>query len=363
MRRAIPAVVFQVALGTVLGGLGLSKFAERLEPVGLVGLVLLLFAIGLETDLPMIIKHGRRAAGVALLGVMCSLALATLAAFLLGWSFNAALFAGGVMTATSIAISVRILQRSGWLRRKEGAIVMAAAVADDVAGLLILGSVIALVGGDREGVEGPGLRAGLTLFFLTVMIVTGSSLFKKITPRIRTRWSSLITALIACSLGALGAAQIGLEPFLGSYVAGAVIPQELESKLDSVKRVSAKLSPLYFVLLGMLLDVKALASSEALLGAFVLFIAGSLGKLVSGFAAGRGSARLAIGIAMIPRGEVGLVFAATGLAVGTLVQVQYAALVGAVLATSILGPILLNQFVGPVAKEEKHGEIAESLAA
>lgn len=344
MRRLpVPGVVLQVALGVILAAVGFGIEAPILEFLGGVGLVLMLFSAGRETDAAALLRCGKRAGLVAVLGVLLSFLGGAAVAAALGWSLPAAMFAGGVLSATSVAISAQVLGSCGWLSRDEGRVVLGAAVADDVVGLVILGLVVSVFSSD------PASASSATVFgraVLAVIVVLGALLLGLATgkrygegPRSHLMHNLLATA--ACLVGVAVARVVGLEAFLGGFLAGMVLPAGAPGVVDVPRKLGVVLAPLYFVLLGAEVEVRSIGEPEVIFAAVAFFVAGSLAKLGSGLGGEPHWDRLAIGLAMIPRGEVGLVFAAAGLAAGALSEVAYAELVGAVLASSVIGPWML----------------------
>jgi Kef-type K+ transport system membrane component KefB len=341
MNLPIPAVVVQVLLGILLAGTGLLRATSELQAIANVGLVLMLFSIGTEVDLRAMGRAAAPTAAVATLGVVFSLAAGIGAGLLLGWPILACIFAGGVLSATSIAISAKALDGYGWLQRDEGRTVLGAAVLDDVIGLLTLGIVLTLAG--SEGIGGVVWQVGAAIGLVAVALAGGLFMSNLLSHKVAGSLPGFSLGAAACLSGALLASQIGLEPFLGSFLAGAVLPSSMERHLTMMNKAGALLAPLYFVLLGTHVPIREFLTPQILLTVAVLGVAGIVAKLASGLGAPGRWNRTVIGLAMVPRGEVGMVFAAAGLSAGALTSTMYSGLVGAALVTSVCGPILLQR--------------------
>ena len=343
MTKVVPAVVLQVIAGLLLAQAGILETTPLMMRIGEVGLILMLFNMGLETDLGGLMSRGRDAAAVAVLGVVFSGILGFAAALLLGWSTSAAVVTGGVLCATSIAISASVLGNTGWLARAEGQIVLAAAVLDDVIGLLILAFVSrgtsASISADIAQIT---IRSAVMLSLLAAVVWFANRLMRD---QVTRRGGRLVLVLgsVACVAGAISAQTVGLAPFIGAFLAGAVLHERAAPCMSPVKRAGAILAPVYFILIGAMVDIGSLASLSVMFSAIALLFAGFLAKVLSGVGSAKTLDRLTVGLAMVPRGEVGLIFAATGLAAGLVSPGVYAPLVGSVLLTTIIGPIVLRQ--------------------
>jgi Kef-type K+ transport system membrane component KefB len=273
------------------------------------------------------------------------------------------LFIGACLCATSIGISAQVLREKGASRSGEGRVIMGAAVIDDVLGLLILVAVTSIVAVAGTGASLPwsnlAKTLGLALGFLALALTAGRFL----TPHLfrlanRFRGEQILLpaglgfAFLLAWLGNLA----GLAPIVGAYAAGLILEpthihvleeRELHQLEDLVHPLVVTLSPLFFVMMGAKVDPATLVEGRTLLLAFVLAVLGTAGKFVAGYVAGKGLYPAVIGWGMVPRGEVGLIFVATG---STLVlagepllapQVQ-AGILGALLLTTILGPVGLG---------------------
>jgi Kef-type K+ transport system membrane component KefB len=336
-----PAVLGELLAGVLLGNLGLlgmpwarAAVADpTLDALARVGAVLLLFEVGLESTVGDIMKVGGRSFAVAVLGVVTP--------WILGWGVGAWFlpqhsayvhaFLGATLTATSVGITARVMQDLERSHTQEARIILGAAVIDDVLGLVILAGITSVISAANMGSE---LSYGQlvivlakALVFLFGALVLGRAISPRLfawTGRLRGRGLLLTTALVFCFLLAYLASVVGLAPIVGAYAAGLVLEKVHyvsftnggERPLEELVRpIGTLLVPVFFVLMGMRVELEAFTHPEVLGLAALLTVAAILGKQACALAGfGRGLDPLVIGIGMIPRGEVGLIFANLGLA-------------------------------------------------
>ncbi len=342
--------------------------SEVITVLSELGVVILLFEIGLQSNLKELLKVGVQATIVAVVGVVTPFALGT-AGLMLGFGVSAipAIFAGAALTATSIGITAKVLSEIGRLTSREGQIIVGAAVMDDVLGIIVLAVVGGLVKTGEVQVSNVLILIASAAAFLVGGVWVGRLLmpaFMGLVDRLQTRGSLLISGLIfALVLSYIGAV-IQLEAILGSFIAGLILAetekhQELE---EQVIPIADFLVPIFFVVVGVLNPFNP-ANQEGLLIASFLIVVAVIGKVVTGLAVfGQpGINRLAIGVGMIPRGEVGLVFAAYGATSGVLDSALQAAIIVMVILTTFMAPPLLRVVFGKA--EEGAGENTEGAAA
>jgi Kef-type K+ transport system membrane component KefB len=386
LRARLPVVAGELGAGLLLAGVarafpGLPDVAANpeLDLLGSLGIVVLMFAVGLESTVPRMLKVGLPALRVAILGVLAPMALGLGGAWLLlpgGTPLVVDLFIGACLCATSIGISAQVLRERGAAGSPEGRVIVGAAVLDDVLGLLVLVAVSGAVASAGRGL--PWGRLGgtlaLALAFLGVAFTLGRSaslhLFR-LASRFRGEQVLLPACLGFAFLMAWAGNRAGLAPIVGAYAAGLILERthvrileerELHRLEELVRPLVVVLSPLFFVLMGARVDPSALLSPPALLLALVLAVLGTAGKLVAGLGAGplrglgAGPLRAdVVGWGMVPRGEVGLIFVAAGsrltLAGQPLLSppVQ-AGIVGALLLTTLIGPVGLGRALRKGAK-------------
>jgi len=334
-----PGVLGELIIGIVIGNLVLTGFMaaeplktnEIIAALAEIGVIILLFEVGLESNLSEMLEVGWSSLLVALAGVIVP--------FFLGWGVAAYfipnesrlvhLFIGATLCATSVGITARVLKDMGRLQTRESRIILGAAVIDDVLGLIILAVVAGAIKASGAGAVlsmlDIAIIAGKAIAFLFGAIVVG----RYITPhifwragRFESRGVLLALSIGFCFLLAWAAAKTGLAPIVGAFAAGLVLDEihfetfEERGKHDLqqlVMPVSAVLVPIFFVLMGMKVDLRAFARVELLGFAAALTVAAIIGKQICSLVVvDRGLNRIAIGLGMIPRGEVGLIFAGVG---------------------------------------------------
>ncbi|MDI1478800.1 cation:proton antiporter [Polyangium sp. y55x31] len=373
VRIGQPAVLGELVFGVLLGNLGALGFSgfepiktdPNIDMLSRLGVLVLLFEVGLESTVAQMLKVGLTSFVVAMLGVV--------APFALGWLFGAWIlpgaspyvhaFLGATLTATSVGITARVLQDLKESQSPEARIILGAAVIDDVLGLVILAVVTGIIGAaDRGGSMSYGeigIVFGKALVFLVGSLVVGAKVSRRLFPiasRLRARGVLLALGLAFCFLFAWIAGLIGLAPIVGAFAAGLVLEDmhfrdfttRGESTLEHlIQPISSFLVPIFFVLMGMRTDLGAFAQPGVPLLAAALTVAAILGKQVCSLGVGKGVDRLTIGIGMVPRGEVGLIFASIGqsLTVGGKPVVDgavFSAVVAMVIVTTMVTPPALK---------------------
>jgi Kef-type K+ transport system membrane component KefB len=344
-----------------------SIFREDSQVISILselGVFILLFEIGLESNLSELLKVGTQAVLVALVGVIVPFAAGTLGLiYFFHLPLIPSVFAGAALTATSIGITSRVLAELGQLTTKEGQIILGAAVVDDVLGIIVLAVVASLAGTGQVDVKEVGLIIVSAVGFLLGVLFAGGLInqaFLSMAGLFKTRGGIIVPALVlAFILGYLGAA-LRLEAILGAFAAGLVLDdtdkrEDLEKLLKPIADIFV---PIFFVVVGAKTDLNVLNPaipenrSGLIIASFLITVA-ILGKVVTGLAVfGQpGINRLAIGVGMIPRGEVGLVFAAVGNASGTLSPSLNVAVILMVIITTFLAPPLLRFIFPPRSVE------------
>ncbi|NJO39141.1 MAG: cation:proton antiporter [Cyanobacteria bacterium CRU_2_1] len=356
-----------------------ESISEVISVLSELGVIILLFEIGLESDLNELIRVGPQAALVAAVGVAVPFAIGTTGLIAL---FNVpvipAIFAGAALTATSIGITAKVLAEIQRLTSKEGQIIIGAAVLDDVLGIIVLAVVASLAKtGEIEISNIVYLIIGATIFLIGSILLGRllSPYFVILVDQLKTRGQLILSSLIFAFILSYVGAAIQLEAILGAFAAGLVLAEtekrkELEEQLIPIADMFV---PIFFVVVGAKTDVSVLnpfnpENREGLIIATFLVVVAIVGKIVTGAAVfGQpGINRLAIGIGMIPRGEVGLVFAGVGSATGILSESLDAAIIVMVILTTFLAPPLLrvvfqdaDQPEGKVVQESK--SLSENL--
>ena len=329
--------------------------SEVISVLAELGVIILLFEIGLESDLRELQKVGSRAAIVAVVGVVAPFIAGTVGLILIfGMPTIPAVFAGAALTATSIGITSKVLSELGQLKSTEGQIIVGAAVIDDVLGIIVLAVVASLAKtGDVDIANLVYLIISATAFLFGSIFLGKffNKSFVAIAEKLQTRGKLVIPALIFAFSMAFLANAIHLEAILGAFAAGLVLDEtDKRKELDQqVIPIADILVPIFFVSVGARVDLSVLNPTSAdnrqglIIAAFLIVVA-IIGKLITGWAIfGQEKInRLAIGIGMIPRGEVGLVFAGIGAASGVLDKPLQAAIIIMVILTTFVAPPLLR---------------------
>jgi Kef-type K+ transport system membrane component KefB len=346
-----PAVLGEILAGVLLGPSVLRVVAPTdpvLESLALLGVLILLFEIGLHTDIRSLRDVGKQAAVVAVVGVVAPFVGGYLVALALGFSPLEALVAGAALTATSIGISARVLRDLGRLETPEGQVVLGAAVLDDLIGLIILSVVTAAAAGAGISAFGIAKTAVVAIGFVVAALAVGSFAVPpifRIVERLRTTGALGLIALAFAFLLAWAADASGSAMIIGALAAGMVLhgtPQRTIIE-RSVTQIGYFFVPIFFALVGAMVDLRALVTPSALIAGVALTAVGIAGKVASGYALrGFEGNRLLVGVAMIPRGEVGLIFAQVGIATGAIAAGQFGAIMLMVIATTMIAPPWLS---------------------
>lgn len=351
-RLGQPSVLGELIAGVILGGsvLGLLDPADPvIAAFAEIGVLVLLFQIGLHTDLKGLIKVGTNATVVASIGVAVPFALGFFVTRALGIDTVPALVAGAALTATSVGISARVLSDLGRLQTAEGQIVLGAAVLDDIIGLVILSVVAGIVAGGAVTVGSVAWITVVALGFVVVALVVGRiaipPLFAIVGMGAAAGTLGLLALAFAFTLAWLADAA-GSALIIGAFAAGLILhptPQVKEVE-KAVTTLGHLFVPIFFASVGAAVDLGALADSRSLLVGGLLIVVGVFGKVIAGFGPWwfRGHKTL-IGVAMVPRGEVGLIFAQMGLTTGAIGADLFGAIMLMVLVTTLLTPPLLGR--------------------
>jgi Kef-type K+ transport system membrane component KefB len=342
-----PAVLAEILLGVAIGpsALGLVHPGEAMRLLGEIGVILLLFEVGRQMDLRELARVGGASLRVAVIGVVLPMLLGYGAMRALGLGNTVSIFLAAGITATSVGIAARVFGDLRTLASVEARTVLGAAVADDVIGLLVLTVVVRIAGGGSVDVGAIAAVFGIAIGFVAVATILGSWIAPKLLDGVarRARTDGTVMALgLAVALGfARVASTAQLAPIVGAFVAGLAVgrseaAEELHRKLTPLGHFFI---PIFFLMIGIDTDLGAFGSATVLKFAAVLTVCGILGKIAAGAGVRRGKAdRFLIGVGMIPRGEVGLIFASLGLSRGILDAKTYAVLLVVVLVTTVITP-------------------------
>ena len=346
-----PAVLGELLAGVLLGGsvLGLLDPADPvIHALAELGVIVLLFEIGLHTDLRAMAKVAGTASTVGIVGVVLPFVLGYYAAnSILGFDRIPSLVCGAALTATSIGISARVLSDLGQLNTREGQVVLGAAVLDDIIGLIVLSVVTSMVLGGTWTIAGILITSGLAVGFIVVAVTGGRFLARPIFSSLRTIRTSGTLGVVALAFAFLLsslAASAGSAMILGAFAAGLVLHDTAERV--EIERAATTIGhflvPVFFASVGASVDLSTFADPRTLAAGGLLIVVGVIGKYAAAYAPWkfRGNKAL-IGVAMVPRGEVGLIFAQMGLATKAITPAIFSALTLMVMVTTFLAPPVL----------------------
>jgi Kef-type K+ transport system membrane component KefB len=350
-----PAVLGELLAGVLLGP-SLFRFLDPasswLHLFGEIGVVILLFQIGLETDLRRLLRVGGVAFTVAVVGVAVPFALGYAVCRMMGLPELESVVAGAALTATSVGITARVLSDLGRLHDAESQVVLGAAVIDDVIGLVILAVVSRAVAGSAVTAGGVALTTAAAFGFLIAAVLVGRlavpPLFRLLA-RVGRPESLATMGLAVGLLTAVLAHAAGSALIVGAFAAGLVFQPTAHAETieRGVTRLGHFFVPIFFVSVGAAVDVHTLGDTRVLAIGGLLIAVAIVGKVVAGFAPfwfrGR---KLVVGVGMIPRGEVGLIFAQTGLAAGVLDGGLFASVTAMVMVTTFIAPPALKALLG-----------------
>ncbi len=365
-RFGIPAVLGEVFAGIILGQslLGIIPLSEAIKVLAELGVILLLFEVGLEADIHMLVKVGPASALVAFLGAVLPFAGGfIISRYLFDMSTMSALFIGGALTATSIGITVKVLSDLGKKKAKFSQIVLGAAVLDDVLGVVILAALYEFSkSGQVNWKATAGLMMDIAIFFVVAPFVARLSAKLIYFVVYKLQDTDVIPPVILSLVlfTGYGAYRVGSPEILGAFTAGLglsrrfIVPfagfMKLNEKVihsveENIRPLVWIVSPIFFVSVGLALNFKVidLGSSDFWLLSLSLTVVAMLGKVVSGLLIPLSfKDRINIGLSMMPRGEVGLIFAEFGRSFGAIDEVGYAVVVFVIAVTTLLAPILLK---------------------
>jgi Kef-type K+ transport system membrane component KefB len=345
------AILGELAAGVLLGvsALGILDPNEpAIQMLAQLGLLILLFEIGLATDLLALAKVGGTATVIAVVGVVLPFVFGYAALAAMGISGIAAIVCAATLTATSIGISTRVLAELGFLTTREGRVVLGAAVLDAIIGLVILSVIGAFAAGAAVTTMGIVRTSALAFGFVVIALLVGSFIVPPLfraAKRLRSPTTIAVLGLIfAFSLAAL-AGLLGSAIIVGAFVAGVLlnrIPQR-DDVLGFAAPIGSLLTPIFFASVGASVNLRALVEPRTLLITVVLLAAGAIGKVIAAYVPVwfKGNKAL-IGTAMLPRGEIELIVAQTGLAIGALDASLFGAITLMVLLTTLLSPPLIQ---------------------
>jgi Kef-type K+ transport system membrane component KefB len=370
VRLKAPSVIGELAAGVVLGPslLGWLEPNEVLKLLAEIGIILLLFEVGLETDVRRLVNTGQKSFVVAIGGFFAPFALGfSLGFWIFDFSLLVSLFIGGTLTATSIGITVRVLSDLKRQQKKEGQIVLGAAVLDDVLGVVLLALLYEFsIGGGVSAVN-----AGKVLIFVGAFFIL-APLAAKLISLLISRFDAIseIPGLIPTSIVSLVlffawlAHAVGAPELLGGFAAGLALSRRfflpfgiaLQTDEAFARRIEEQMrpiihlfTPIFFVMVGLSLNLREIDWSSPFIWSFsLLFFAVAVAGKYAGalFVNETWKMRIIIGLAMVPRGEVGLIFAELGRVSDIFTNEVYAGMIIVITLTTLLPPIIIKWFYG-----------------
>jgi Kef-type K+ transport system membrane component KefB len=354
------AVLGELLAGVVIGPgvLALVRESDVLHALAELGVLILLFEVGLESDLAKLLKAGPQAVLVALVGVVVPFAAGFGLMHWLGHPGLVAVFVGATLTATSVGVTARVLTDLGQLQDPAAAVVLGAAVVDDILGLLTLAVVTGIAATGRVspgGIAFLGVKSVVFLVIAVLIALRRAPVLVGLIGRLQARGALVVSAVVFALAAAATAEWIGLAAIIGAFAAGLILSRtEPHAQIeDRIKPVADVFVPIFFVTVGMKVDLSKLNpfAEGALLGlALALAVVAIGSKLVAGLAVYHpGTRRWPVGVGMVPRGEVGLIFAGAGLAAAVVAPDLYSALVVMVMITTFVAPPWLKALYRPAA--------------
>lgn len=347
-----PAVAGEILAGILIGPSVLNWVTptDLTNLLAQIGVIFLLFTVGLETKPAAIFKVGKRAALVAVLGVIAPFIGGWLLMRAWGASGVEAMFVGTAMVATSVGITARVLSQMGVLDSSTARIILGAAVIDDILGLLILAMVTNLAAGSVN-YGALAITAALAIGFTIFVALVGARVVKRLTPRIENLFVShslFVAGLLLCLGLSVAAVYIGVAAIIGAFLAGMAFAEATEDKPTMHKQMSGLtefLVPIFLVNIGMQLKLEIFRNRSVIALALLVTLIAVITKLVAcGLGAwGAGWRRAAqVGMGMVPRGEVGIVVAQIGLGLAVIDQSLYGVVLVMAVATTLIAPPFLR---------------------
>lgn len=362
-----PSVLGELIAGVIMGNLalvGIHNFEwiihdHTIEIFAGIGVIILLFEVGLESNVTEMLAVGWKSLLVAIIGVVTPFVLGYYASgFILpDLSEMSRVFTGAILTATSVGITARVFKDLNFIKAAESRIVLGAAVIDDILGLIILAIVSGVAISGEISVGSILAISTKSLGFVVLSLILGVLLAEKTVKLLsffKVEGVMLISALVLCFLGAYFANQVGLATIVGAFAIGLVLeefhfkPFGTERSIEEyIRPISLFFVPIFFVITGMHVDLSVFADLDVLSASLAISLIAIIGKLICGwsFASKTPVDRLIVGLGMIPRGEVGLIFATVGKNIGVVDDRLFAITVIMVILTTLLPPPILAYLI------------------
>lgn len=358
--RVLPPGSHADLIASLLGGPQGQTYIQVysfIDVVSRLAILILLFLVGLEISLVEMKRVGKTAAIVAILGILLPMVLGMLTMKILRPDnpLAADLFIGGILTATSVGITARVLRDLGQDRTDEARVILGAAVIDDVLCLIVLAVVSGLAVTGRISVSAIASTTGKAALFLVASLGIGIWLAPKLVRRISSFHIQNLKLLFGVSFAFLLAwlANLAdLATIVGAFAAGMVLNSFFDREVEGVSLhellspIESLVVPLFFVWMGIQVKLEAMARTDVLVAGIALTVVAILGKVAAGWGCPKSMNRWAVGFGMMPRGEVGLIFAGVGKGIGVVDDGLFSATVLLVMLTTVLAPIALRLTLG-----------------
>lgn len=353
-RMKQPAVVGEILAGVIIGPslLGWVAPSELITILAEIGVIFLLFTVGLETKPRDIFQVGRRAVMVGMLGVILPFVAGYFIAMAWDGSFAEAMFIGAAMVATSVGITARVLGSMGLLDKETSRIILGAAVIDDILGLIIL-SLVSAVSQGSVSYSGLATTAAAAIVFTAFVGLVGSKVMTRLAPsveRLRLSKPFFNIGLILCLGLSLASIYVGVAAIIGAFLAGMALAEATEDNHKMHKLTSGItefLVPFFLVNIGMQLDLAVFRDMSVVALAAIITVLAVITKFVGCGLGAWGMTRremAQVGVGMIPRGEVGIVVAQIGLGLGVISGHFFASVLFMAVATTLIAPPLIKLF-------------------
>jgi Kef-type K+ transport system membrane component KefB len=351
-----PTIVGEILAGVVIGGsvLGLVEPDPTLETFSELGVVFLLFWVGLETRLSDLRDVGSAALQVGVLGVVFPLVGGVTIALAAGEPSDTSLFLGAALVATSVGITSAVLVQLGVVETRWARAIIGAAVVDDILAMIVVAVAVGLAAdGEGHQIAAVVTSAGLAVAFVAFFALGGTRLMRK-RPAIlrapRFSESPLLPAVLLCLGVAALAAEVGLAAIIGAFLAGMMVAEtsDRHAVTEEIAPLYAFFTPFFFVFVGLQLDLEALTSARALalvaITTVVAVVTKYVGAWIGARSLGREAARL-VGVGMVPRGEVGIIVAGIARAEDVIGDELFAVIVAMSVITTLIVPPVLRALV------------------
>ncbi|MCR8656524.1 cation:proton antiporter [Paenibacillus endoradicis] len=359
VRLGQPSVLGKLIVGIILGPavLGWVESTEFIHYISEIGVLLLMFMAGLETDLKQLQQNWKAAFSVAIAGIVLPFIGAYGVAELFGLTQNSALFMGVLFSATSVSITVQVLKDMDKLNTREGTTILGAAVVDDVLVVILLAVMMSFMGTGEE--ISLGLLVGKKILFFGIIIVVGWLVvpkFMKLLSMLKVTEPIITVALIVCFAFSYFADLMGMAGIIGAFAAGIAISQTnfkhvVETKIEPI--AYSIFVPVFFVSIGLNVSFEGVGAQLGfvlvltIVAILTKMIGGALGARLTGF---NNRSSMSIGAGMISRGEVALIIASTGLQAGLLLPEYFTSVILVVIVTTLVAPPILKLFFKESAK-------------